>query len=126
MPLESTGEGNKMTDQRVNPELVKASAEMAIPNGAWELLDDGSVYNNFFMEQQYFDPLQSDSDAMKLERALKKKGWQFYAEEGTTLFCAQPHEFALPCDVLDNESDTMLLLVCVSSMTGIALYGERG
>jgi hypothetical protein len=118
-----------MTDQRVNPELIKAAACMADKTRVWQFDADRRVVNLHpdgrwtHWQRDYFDPLTNDADAMKLERALKKDGWNFREFENGKFSAFKVTWGACDFDEAD-ESDTLLLLRCVSVQTGIALYGE--
>lgn len=113
-------------ERAINPEVVLEAANIAEPGRPWGISSDGSVAYRFGVST-YDDPLYQvfsltdDSWARKLERALKKEGWQFgwyvdhyYADRAG-------HKF-----LQDYASDTLLLLKCVSAQCGKPLYiGEQ-
>jgi hypothetical protein len=120
-----------MNNKTINPELVKKAAEVAIPGTKW-YIEDGRVFewsrrrkDGSLVEWIDFD-LTSDSDAMKLERALRRK------ENGQWVFSFDtqvPGEhsawsFTDSGVSVHSPSDTLLLLECVSAMTGLPLYME--
>jgi hypothetical protein len=119
-------------DRKVNPELVLEAWKIVCPEFAKA---QGAVKARLFdttgieVLRGYaivaiFDPLKSDSDAMKLERALKQRGngwWSFFVN-ALGLYMASSAEG--PCKSQYDESDTLLLLKCVSAQTGIALWVE--
>lgn len=110
----------------INPEaLLQAmlkGAQMAIPAEDWRIEQCYFRHAVFGNSLNIFNPLESDSDAMKLERALKQKengGWIFWKFQYETL----------DLYVSDNgdgritdPSDTLLLLKCVAAQTGIPLH----
>lgn len=67
-----------------------------------------------------FNPLNNPADAWALERALKKRRWSFYYD-GEIYFA---EGFDCRNVVCSDESDTLLLLRCVSAQTSIPLFGE--
>lgn len=127
-----------MNNKTINPELLLAGARMVNPDHGRERdhyehrwhIKDGEVrrridYSSFLT----FDPIKNgwsgQHDAWALERALKKEGWQFRYQ------CAQFWAWndwrrgeGKYLDPIGDDSDTLLLLKCVSAMTGIKLYVE--
>jgi hypothetical protein len=120
-------------DRKVNPELIKACAELAIPAWKWRISIPAYYYEGNevttadslteYDDPVSFTPLHSDSDAMKLERALKEPlagyyiGW-YFCKKQNGLYAAYPPGGRC----IEDKSDTLLLLKCVSAQTGIALW----
>lgn len=110
-----------MQVERVNPEVLLKAAEVARPGINW-VISDGIVMDDdsppFYAD--YFNPLTSDADAMKLERALKDGFWNF----GRHWMQADKRYWAVNTDMdikVFDESDTLLLLKCVAATTGLPL-----
>jgi hypothetical protein len=116
-------------DRKVNPECVRAAANMAIPGKRWKVLTfmglDDWITVVGAKDDSRFNPLDDDSDAMKLERALKEPiagyyiGW-YFCKKQNGLYAAYPPGGRC----IEDKSDTLLLLKCVSAQTGIALWVE--
>lgn len=112
-----------MTVERVNPELLLKCAQLARPELPWFICPHTT--NRIRHRTQLggsFDPLTSDDDAMKLERALKREGWNFGYWHPNTVFIARP-ESSIYSVILD-KSDTILLLKVVAHQFSIPLYQE--
>lgn len=108
-------------DKKLNPELVKAGACMAIPfddPDEWNIDLNGLVFRVTFTPPYHvlFDPLQSYADAWRLERALKASGWEFGKDEDGF--------YARGIKYLQDHSDTLLLYKCLSSVTNIPMWLE--
>lgn len=122
----------------INPELVLECARMAYQKATWFISDrHGSVGTIITRIDDHedenemplfkpFDPLSYNSDAWALERALKNREngeWSF----GKTIFSDTKHKANSPRHgSAYDESDTLLLLKCVSAMRSIPLYLEDG
>ena len=115
----------------VNPELVKAAAEMAEPR-AWFVSDrvgcvgsiitriDDSDDENEMPVFKEFDPISYPSDAHALMLALMKEGYSFhYYETDNTFFSMR---YGNSHTIRHDASFPILLLRCVSAMKGIDLY----
>lgn len=114
-----------MSEQKINPKVVLEAANMAEPGRNW-VISDGIIMDDdmprFYTD--WFEPLTSDDDAMKLERALKRRGngwWSFFVN-ALGLYMATSAEG--PCESQYDESDTLLLLKCVAAMKSLELFGE--
>lgn len=116
--------------KRVDPALIKKAAEMARP-GCQVVYEHQFSDGHFQLticdesgRQHTFDPAKLMDDAFMLERALKKEGWWFGQfndlKYGATRYADKARNRER-IDICDN-SDTLLLLKCVSAMTGIELY----
>lgn len=116
----------------INPKLVLKAAQLAIPEAEWTIVDGRVRVVNWFgsvgsrnLNPYWFDPLTSDADAFLLERALKQRGngwWSFFVN-ALGLYMASSAEG--PCESQYDESDTLLLLKCVSAQFSIPLYLEN-
>lgn len=113
-------------NDKLNPELVKAGAEMANPDAPWEI--SGNTVPSIFAADSvgrvilWFNPLKNDSDFKALMLALMKKengNWEFGQYEDGTIFYGNG---GYPCHVLTQESFPLLLLSCVSAMKEIEVY----
>lgn len=105
----------------INPELVEAAAEIAFPG-----VDMRQGHPTHALS---FNPLEDDSDAFALERALKDEcngRWAFSKSIGNTLFMASSRDGATKGAVLTDKSDTLLLLKCVSAMTNLPMSTGGG
>jgi hypothetical protein len=112
-----------MTSRTINVELVKASAEMAIPTLEWVVLPDGRAYGDSDMGGIFFDPLTSSDDFKALLLALMAQGWVFgkhYVRRDSRYFAINS---GLGMKVFD-ESESLLLYACVSAMKNIPLYKD--
>ena len=140
-----------MSEQKINPFVVKAAAEMAKPGPwVWFMPDErmrgcvvvnateaASTYSpvrlldvhehasgELLHRYECFNPLTSDDDAMKLERALKGRGWFFgqsYAGPADKRYWAKNGKLGFK---EFNESDLVLLLACVALEHSLELFGE--
>lgn len=127
-----------MTHPAINAELMLKAAEMAIPGKEWcrpiiaghpdyndgkETLADYVAYFDYDGPEDleiHFNPLTSDSDAWALERALKKEGWSF----GLSGFHENYYSAHKLHNTIYDDSDSVLLLACVSAMTGLPLHAK--
>jgi hypothetical protein len=128
-----------MTDKLINPEVIKAAAEMAFPDRVWAICQDQGyfhgkpVYANADSPPQnlgnhtiiggHFNPIEKNTDAWALERTLKKEGFRFWYTP--TKFCAQlwqMHADLKAKPVYQDESDTLLLLKVVAQIKRMELY----
>lgn len=124
-----------MSEQKINPKVVLEAARMCGLRDAHLSRDKAHV--DYFNEgggwYRTFDPLTSDDDAMKLERALKKLEWQF-SYERDEFQASREHSKPImvggmpgqeiSTELLSDDSDTLLLLKCVSAITGIPLHAK--
>ena|SRR3990167_2893759 len=104
----------------VNPELVKAAAEMAFPEYSWR---SGNVQGAFVFgykgkEMLTFDLFRNNSDAHVLMLALMDEKWDF--TKSNKRFVATNR--TLKYDLQKDESFPLLLLKCVSAMKSIEVY----
>jgi hypothetical protein len=123
-----------MTQRTINPQLILAAAQMAVPGKTWKILTfmgwDDWVTVIGAKDDSRFNPLQSDGDAWALERALKDKvngGWRFWKfqygdsdNEGMQTFVAD----AVSHGQITEPSDTLLLLKALASQTNIPMFAE--
>lgn len=119
-----------MTTPRINPAVVLKAAEMAMPpkeNNPWFIDKHGVCREGIdgftISGWQFFNPLAHDSDAMKLERALKQQWWAFsaYAKKDGILVYVAIGAGGRP-ENLTDPSDTLLLLKCVAAQYSIELF----
>lgn len=113
-----------MAEQTVNPELVKAAADIAKPLPAgeeWRVEENRVWYGfeNSYYTNTEFNPLTSADDFKALLVCLmdgKNGAWEFGKDEDG-FYARGPKYFQDP-------SESLLLLKCVSAQTGIPMYGE--
>lgn len=111
--------------QKLNPELLLIGARLAQLDYHWEINNGAIIHGDIIMGQWKklgdFNPIESNDDAWALERALKDGGWSF----GPSSFpnngkYRATHSTAWPTQW--SESDTLLLLKCLSAQTGVSVY----
>lgn len=114
----------------INPELVKVAAKMVDPSKDWDAERCGLEVMAFYLqpfgeerelEEVYFDPINTGEDAWSLELVLKKQGWDFGFSKSNK-FRAIHESLRTQYD----ESDTLLLLRCVSAQTNIPMSTGGG
>lgn len=122
----------------INPELLLACAEMAYPEekGNWRIAANGDVYTT---DWQYFRPLKSNADAMKLGEALERNGFKFWfsteyeyepSDDGRYRVTVGESEyyyglgFDFPNPVKDKTS-ALRYVKCVSAQTSIPLLANN-
>ena len=105
-----------MNNKTINPDLVREAKKIAYGDLADRLRRD-------------FDMLNFPVDQIRLERALKEDfvfGWMARIDEldGSGFYASYYNEKSKRREQISDKSDTLLLLKCVSDMTGLPLYLE--
>lgn len=107
----------------LNPELLKAAAQMARPGRSW-VISDGIVMDDDLPEfyTDWFSPLTSDADAWLLCESLEREGWvvshtPVKPVDGHDYWCAK--HYAIHDVTADSKRE--LLIACVSAQTGIPM-----
>lgn len=123
-------------NKTINPELVKKAAEVAIPTLRWQSAYDangdlvvfaevvGDKIGGTDIKRFEFDPLTSDSDAWALLLALLKEDWEIKWATVWRCWKADNKHIFFCGEYFRDESMAMLLLKCLSAMTGLPLYLE--
>lgn len=109
----------------INPEVKLRALAMIYPD--WDFEYDGSVLYRSFKGKENWHRFGSDlltpgTDTFLLERALKKEGLAFQwikLDNGTEFF----HAYTATKNWVgqSDESDTLLLLKCVSAQTNLPM-----
>jgi hypothetical protein len=124
-------------DRKLNPELYKAAADMADPDGGWQRGDNISFGVPFVRVstgpsarntgRRVFDIFKYQAYAWALERKLKYEGWEFSQDYLSKRYKAKKVAYSrdgFTSDIETDESDILLLLKCVAAMHSLDLYVE--
>jgi hypothetical protein len=108
-------------DRKLNPDVEMEAARLVHPNINWEY-DPGADCCVGADDGEVFVPLESDSDAMKLERELRKLGWRFWGYPDGHCFADNRR---IMIEMIDADTDALLFLKCVAAMHSLDLYVEN-
>lgn len=105
-------------NNQINPEVILKAAQITEPGKDWFISPEGIMYQNDDTFDGYttFDYM---TWGFALERALKKEQWVFYQTPKGKYVAFDVHG-----KPESDESDTLLLLRCVSAQFSIPLYLE--
>lgn len=114
-------------NDKLNPELFPAAAELVHPGRKWVIT--ATAHPNFARANngwgEGFHPLNVAADREKLMLALMKadggvpSGWSFHRTGGVY---AAYRSYMGDHERVEDESFPLLLLKCVSAMKGIEVY----
>lgn len=119
---------------KLNPELIKKCAEMAIPTKTWKVLTFMGLFDWVTVigapDDSRFDPIKNPADHDALVDALLKQGWEFSRTDwpGHERYKAKRKAYAgsgeFRIEEVINESRPLCTLKAVAAQTGIELEAK--